>query len=1019
MDTLTLKARQPAEEIENWDDDEDLQGDDFQFRSTSIATNTTTTSSHPHLQRESISSRLSLRSDRDSNAGGEEERQVLLPGDDEDSTMDAIASANRAGIPIPTNVPSSALLGGTIKRLGGKKLRKIIQDDWSEDVDFPTSDLGGLKIQRHKEIDFPDSIRHSSAESNDAVGSEFPPERMSFAARMGLQKTDASVGSLNKFRDNPQDADDFFGDGDDVPTIKVAKNRSPRKPMDFSPPQATSSKDIANDDFERDLEFPPNGEPLKLSTRRDIPKTPLSHQDEFEEWAEGSLGTRYGGTRRDGVSNRSSSLSAMSPSVSSSFTAESEDEGLEGLVLPEGPLHFDDILKKRQQNASPDPANYSGEQHLAKRVAAKEDFFSGLEIGDGDVFDSGKLTLNRNVKHRSARPTSPNRRTALTLKFTNKPQLGSSRIPRALHSHDRGGSTLEPVSESGGPMPSSRRSKSRSRGHSAQSSLSNIPTPSTPSSSRGTAPSTPSKHKELGSRISMKSLRSEPTTTGAQLLKMKRSMPSMSSNPSSPAKTSSGPYRPPSRTDGTRPAIPQRPKTPVDRSGAESSLAHSRKPPVPFLPAGMAHSKSHHVSARSGRSSRHHDTEGNSGIEHGNRPSSRIGVLSRQTLRSPSPNRRRDLAPEALAREAATKRTLTRPARRRNFGDGSELELFDDLPTSVNVESKYVKTAVGRGAPKAIRSKMAPPTQTFDRAETPLPSRAFSPTKSEFTPRFARDTNSSRIAREQRVGPSSIAPLAPVSGNWRSQLATRAPGITGAAVGLSTPPSSRGRRKHGAIQQKPHLIKPLGDTHTTPKSVKGMHYNPTLFRWEGNENALAPFDAPLPAPQSSPPPNGAIKLDAAHRPALITNINAASPTVQVVGGMVFDPQRMCWLKLSHQHPPPHGNPVSPSSATADSADDSDDPFAGLDDLQDETTSTKREPGVIGAREPGVGRSSEGPKDEWLVGEEFDVGPEFVRRQRDEEERWRRKVAAWIDVGLRIREDDDWRWAFREVAAGRN
>ena len=55
MEPLTLKARQPVEDaIENWDDDEDLQGlEDLQIRNAS----NTTVGSHPH-HRDSISSRL-------------------------------------------------------------------------------------------------------------------------------------------------------------------------------------------------------------------------------------------------------------------------------------------------------------------------------------------------------------------------------------------------------------------------------------------------------------------------------------------------------------------------------------------------------------------------------------------------------------------------------------------------------------------------------------------------------------------------------------------------------------------------------------------------------------------------------------------------------------------------------------------------------------------------------------------------------------------------------------------------
>ena len=152
-----------------------------------------------------------------------------------------------------------------------------------------------------------------------------------------------------------------------------------------------------------------------------------------------------------------------------------------------------------------------------------------------------------------------------------------------------------------------------------------------------------------------------------------------------------------------------------------------------------------------------------------------------------------------------------------------------------------------------------------------------------------------------------------------------------------------------------------------------MTWNPSLFRWEGNEVTLEDFDRH----QAVTPP----------RPALITNINGnsgISKGIQVVGGMVFDPQRMCWLKM-------------------DEEDDEEDPFDGLDDLMDEVVS------VDGTNVSGLGTSC----GEWMVGEEFDVGPEFVRRQREEEERWRRRVDGWVGgsvaglVGQR-NEHSEWR-----------
>ena len=273
-----------------------------------------------------------------------------------------------------------------------------------------------------------------------------------------------------------------------------------------------------------------------------------------------------------------------------------------------------------------------------------------------------------------------------------------------------------------------------------------------------------------------------------------------------------------------------------------------------------------------------------------------------------------------------------------------------------------------------------------------------------------------------------------------------------------------------------------------------MHYNPELFRWEGNENALVPFEADRPTPASSSSvsararaiigsssagPEFSLKTEVTthqgggsisssnnhihqptpvQRPALITNFGTTSPSVQVVGGMVFDPRKMCWLKLSqypnHPHHPTYASnqqqPLSPSVTSSAAAamacmdDDEEDPFAGIADLvekpisssvvggrlgsgvaasfvsgpgHDATASSSNSPTIGG---PGstatgvVGRpraATASGQDEWLVGEEFDVGPEWVRRQRDEEVRWTRRFGDW---GNSTR-TDEWKWAIQKVA----
>lgn len=204
-----------------------------------------------------------------------------------------------------------------------------------------------------------------------------------------------------------------------------------------------------------------------------------------------------------------------------------------------------------------------------------------------------------------------------------------------------------------------------------------------------------------------------------------------------------------------------------------------------------------------------------------------------------------------------------------------------------------------------------------------------------------------------------------------------------------------------------------------------MVYNPVTFRWEGNENDLSPFDAPSNSPSVASMPTFFFreKESSTPRPALITNVNA-SQGVQVVGGMVFDPQRMCWLKMPSTRTGDHPRAGKSDASQGDTMDgfdafddDEEDVFKDVPDLEDKPSPSKDEfdSSIAGGRKSG-GTDGGGLKDDWLVGEEFDVGPEFVRRQREEEERWRRKCEKWIGVERDGVESDEWRWRIRDVVS---
>lgn len=804
--------------MENWDDDDFMiEGEDLTFQSQANSAKA------PSHRRDSHSS---LRSEFESISGDVEEH-VHIPGDDEESTLDAIAAAAKAGIPLPTNVPSSALMGGTIKRLGGRKIKKIIQEDWGDDLEFPESGQG-LTIKTPDTSKFPEVLRQVSGSSI----AESPTKTFKVASPPLVQqeklpnKLNILTGGvdLDRFRDEDDD-DDFFGDGGD--TIKVSKSRQPAKPISLiTPPTPQKRGEVVEDDFETDFDLPSDGK-LKLTTRRDIPKTPAVNSLDDFDWGEGSLGTRFGGTRRDGRSNRSSSASALSPSIASSITAESEDEALDGLVLPTGPLNWEDRLNRRRQSRSPERPEKleplpeeppKSAKTSPPPEADKEDFLAGLDIGDGEVFDSRKLTLHRNIQVKETRPASPSRpKTAVALKFTNKPVAGS-RLPRPMgpmashHERSHTQSSLEPVSESGGPIPPSRRSLSRLGGHSAQSSVSSIPTPTTPLSATSLPPTTP-RRKELGQKTSNVSLREGPTTTSAQLLRLKRSLPVMRPQQTStrPAASRNSYDRPPSRSDMYgRPPSSLRPKTPTERPRTmESPAAQARKPPVPFLPAGASANQSHNINARTARTFRRHDSDNSIGSSVDFRPTSR--AMSRSTMRSPSPRKYRNV--EKIAHEGPWHQ-LNKPRRVRHFGDGHELDGFDDLPTSTQTEAKFMRQPVTSGPKAQLRSKMYQ-NVIPDRTSTPSPLTPYSQSRFDNVPSFARDTAASRIAREtalaQRI--PSGGPLAPLTAQRVAQLSTRS------NLNPQSPqPTLRSKKTRKPPQLKPHLIANLNP----PKESKSM-----------------------------------------------------------------------------------------------------------------------------------------------------------------------------------------------------
>ncbi|KAF5323572.1 hypothetical protein D9611_005786 [Ephemerocybe angulata] len=226
---------------------------------------------------------------------------------------------------------------------------------------------------------------------------------------------------------------------------------------------------------------------------------------------------------------------------------------------------------------------------------------------------------------------------------------------------------------------------------------------------------------------------------------------------------------------------------------------------------------------------------------------------------------------------------LRKPKRFRTYGDGTELDGFDDLPLDQDKEGRF------RVHPKGQSNRI--PGSSFEKP--------FSKSAGDKPSEGKQGTIRRMKGTITSLNESATGILTPATNTLRRTTTTidfpsRPPSKSVSEVlpkkrkNVSSPSKS----SPGTTRRKPTLIRNLGGA-AGPKVVGDMKYNPLTQRWEGNDQVLREFDA---------------AMGTSTRPALITPFTGStvgSPSgnysngARVVGNMYFDPQQMRWISTLH------------------------------------------------------------------------------------------------------------------------
>ncbi|KAG7099071.1 hypothetical protein E1B28_000946 [Marasmius oreades] len=760
-----------------------------------------------------------------------------------------------------------------------------------------------------------------------------------------IPSTMTGVITIRPPQPSMQHSEDDEDDDEGVSTIKAA-TIMPR------PPQL-KHQDPIDEDFEDGFSLPSDLTRLSLaplSLNHRSSKNSLEWGDKDQTSSSQSSDAYSSLGFADASPSSNSTSSASSASLPDTETDDEDDDDVEGLIIPSeifesghGGRKLNKILEQRRVTV------FVNEQVKVAPPDPEDDFEMGLVIDD-DV-DLSPSRLLHSAQQQRAKGLHNQRSRSLP---TQRPNV-NLRPPSRLKP-ERAKSPVNPPPSSARQLQKLRLSPSPplqppTRSQTFQT-FSQTPSPSTSSflapkpgslrgqkSHSGLKPPTPPPTRKLTRKASLSSL-------------MDKSQSQASGSGSTSTSTTKARYEEPTAASRakTQRSTTSRFKVPPTRPSTPSSNTAALRLTMPTFP----------TRARPALSS-----------VWGAPPSPAVPSPTFRNTSSPLPRPPSSLSLKSsratLVNSPPAPKVLRKPRRARTYGDGTELDNIEDLPTDCDKESRF------RVQPKGYGNRI--PGGTYSATKPP---------------------DKSTVRKKRREPSGTNTDVLGTSNNWNRKPSRS--DFSSLKTAFGSPPKKKKVASPSHGRKKPTLIRNLGGA-GGPKVVGEMKWNPQSLRWEGNEQALREFDAVV----------------TSTRPALITHLTGSSigspvgsfaSGARIVGNMIFDPQRMCWISTL----PPEEDEPDVFANLADDEEDGDGweakggtirgSLTSLAPSESSRTSTSMSkltdppsPARSRTRSPSESDSDRGSR----ASITFDIDAVFVQSCRAAEQRHYSELSGWKDV----------------------